>query len=218
MKLNDFIGLVNKSLDKENRTALLSNALIELGKNKELLDDYVLDTLRKNGFLFDESYNHFLFTLYSSHEFDIRLTFWKPVLDEIERDTFIYGLKHNHDFEIFMTGYSGEGYETIVYQIDAKPEKIEKGTKVNVTFSSRIKLSKGVLIHMNPYIEIHEQIPPQTLSSSLALILRGDASEYMKNWEFDDNFVALGYGVSSRENAVYQLLLDNFKKGKMHDK
>ncbi|ELU8564811.1 hypothetical protein [Vibrio parahaemolyticus] len=214
MTLEYFIELVNNNLAKKNRDTLLSNALLELAKNKKLLDNHVLSSLDKNGFTFNESYNHFLFTLYSSEDFSIRLTFWKPVLNPIESDTFIYKLKHNHDFEIFMTGYSGDGYETIIYQIGTTTEHIKGGTKVVVLSSDRIKLATGVLIHMKPYTEIHEQLPPKTLSSSLALVLKGDKSGHIKNWEFDDNFVAVGYGVASSESAVYQQLLEYFKKEK----
>lgn len=211
MKLEEFIIIVKDNLKNPDRNDIYKDALKELAKNRTLLSDMLIKEISGKGFSYDEIYNHYLFSLYSSDAFTIRLVFWKPVSLEIENDTFIYNVKHNHDFEIFMTGYSGDGYETILSKTDSSITHIKKGEKADISRSERIKLAFGKVIHMLPFYEIHEQHPPMKLSSSLSLIIHEHKVLDGKAWSFDNDFRALHSEVGEEAHLVFDKMISSFE-------
>jgi len=207
MTLDEFIIIVRDNLKNPHRTAVYKNAIKELAKNRTLLSDALIKEISDNGLSYDQIYNHYLFSLYSSDKFTIRLVFWKPVSLAIEIDTFIYNLKHNHDFEIFMTGYSGDGYETTLSKTDTSIAHIQKGDKAKITSSERVKLTFGTVIHMLPFQQIHEQHPPMELSSSLSLIIHEHKVLDGKAWSFDNNFKALHSGLGEEARLIFNKMI-----------
>ncbi|MBB1585097.1 hypothetical protein [Serratia sp. OS31] len=203
MKLDEFIKIVIDNRLHPDRNNIYSSALLSLSKNRFILGESVLETIRDKGFFHRSIYNHYLFNLYECPQFTVRIVFWQPVKLEVERNTFIYGLKHNHDFEIFIVGYSGDGYETTIYKTDSSIMSIYTGDKPKIIGRKKIKLSVGNVIHLRPFYDIHEQHPPVSLSSSLSLILRGEEYKNVKSWSFAEDFSALHSGLGGEEIEIF---------------
>lgn len=203
LSLGEFVNSLEKieHLDCIDVEKYISDLLYLLSKNPTLLGDFIENEIKEKGFEYEEVYNQFLFNLYQSPRFFIRLTFWEPLNSDIEKPTFIYGMKHNHDFKLFTITYSGDGYSTAIAKIDASPTSIIEGEPVNLVQEKYVTLPKSHATIMNAYTDIHEQFPPKTLSSSLCIIIP-DERRY-PSWDFDDNYRAKSSGIAHIEYQIY---------------
>lgn len=210
MELDDFINVVNENISNPERFDIYKNAILCLCKNRNILGKKIMNDIHCNGFHYSEPYNYHAFNLYRCAQFSIRLVFWQPLKSELEKNTFIYNVKHNHDFEIFIAGYSGDGYETTIYRADPSIKTITKGERPKIISNEKIKLQQGGFIHLEPFNDIHEQHPPHTLSSSLSLLIHKKDGVHAEAWCFSDDFSALHSEVGSEELELVNSMSKTF--------
>ncbi|QXO72397.1 hypothetical protein [Morganella morganii] len=207
MKLCTFIKRMAGYDLQQDKTSIIDD-LKQLAANRTLLSEYLCRTLRKDGFSAHNSlYSPYGFVLHHGDLFTVRLGFWSPVISPDERGTFIYDLNHTHDFEIYAVGYSGDGYTTIMRSIlDHTP--LEAGVKPSLGEERTSKLARGHVLHMMPLYEIHRQLPPETLSASLSLMIHPQQeTKTEKAWCFDENYVPTYHGIATQESAIFDYSL-----------
>lgn len=212
MKLSTFVERIT-AYDLEKDTLKIIEDLRQLATNRTLLSDHLYNNIQRDGYDTRESlYSAYAFVLHYNDLFTVRLGFWAPADSEDERATFIYDLNHTHDFELYAVGYSGDGYTTIMRSIlDRSP--LIAGVKPRLGEERILKLAPGEILHMPALYEIHKQLPPQTMSASLSLIIHPrQATKTEEAWCFDDKHVPTYPGIAMQETALYEHTLSLLKR------
>lgn len=203
MKLTTFVDRVN-TYDLHQDSSRIIADLRELATNKTLLSEHLYNTLQRDGYSTRNSlYNAYAFVLHSSDAYTVRLGFWAPVSSEDESETFIYHLNHTHDFEIYAVGYSGDGYTTVKRDILDKAS-LQAGIRPPLGEETTFKLAQGEVLHMPPYYQVHRQLPPQEMSSSLSLIIHAPPITTAQAWCFDECYLPTYPGIATEETALYE--------------
>ncbi|KWB69835.1 hypothetical protein WL40_12555 [Burkholderia ubonensis] len=204
MTLTEFVNRL-KAIDLSLEKSEISKWLTLLAERTTLLSEYLMQRIKEDGFGdWGATHNGYAFDLHKCDEFTIRLIFWPPVASAAERYNFIYGLSHSHDFELYAIGYSGDGYCTRLTEVlDLSP--IERGEPPRLGARTEIKLRPGTMYNMRPFFDIHEQHPPERLSSSLSLIIqRPDTQSDLKAWSFDANHLPTHSDIGDTEESIFE--------------
>ncbi|WP_392887397.1 transposase [Pseudomonas migulae] len=203
MKLTRFVERMN-TYDLQHDQSRIIADLRELATNRTLLSEHLYNTLQRDGYSTKNSlYNAYAFVLHSSDAYSVRLGFWAPVSSHDESETFIYHLNHSHDFEIYAVGYSGDGYTTVQRKIlDQQP--LRAGIRPPLGEETTLKLALGEVLHMQPYYEVHRQLPPREMSASLSLIIHAPPTTTAQAWCFDEDFLPTYPGIATQETAFYE--------------
>ncbi|MHA3737000.1 transposase [Pseudomonas sp. Eth.TT006] len=212
MKLTTFVERM-ATYDLQRDSARIIDDLRQLASNRTLLSDYLYATIQQDGFSTrNRLYGAYAFVLHSNDLFTVRLGFWSPVRSQDERETFIYDLNHSHDFELYCVGYSGDGYTTVSRTIlDHTP--LQAGTKPEFGEERVLKLIPGEVLHMLPLREVHKQLPPETMSASLSLLIHPrQETQTEEAWCFDDNLVPTYPGIARQETALCDSLLSRLQR------
>jgi hypothetical protein len=120
------------------------------------------------------------FILGMAHGLLVRANIWLPPkharseTDAYYRRIYSYDLAHNHDFHLLTVGYFGPGYETDLYEVDAKAIAGIPGDQVTLGAHRREQLTPGRVIYFKAYSDVHVQHEPSELSISLNLIFGGE--------------------------------------------
>lgn len=214
MKLTTFIERMARYDVQQDKPHIIDD-LKQLATNRTLLSEHLYSVIQKYGFSTrDKIYGAYGFVLHYGDLFTVRLGFWSPIISQDENGTFIYNLNHTHDFEIYAVGYSGDGYTTVMRSIlDRAP--LRAGIKPSLGEERTLKLSPGHVLHMAPLYEVHKQLPPETLSASLSLIIHPrQATKTEEAWCFDDNYVPTYPGLATQETAFFERTLSLLQRGK----
>lgn len=203
MKLETFIKRMD-GYDLDHDKSHIIADLRELATNRTLLSEHLYNTLQRDGYSTKNSlYNAYAFVLHYSDTYTVRLGFWAPVSSQDESETFIYHLNHTHDFEIYAVGYSGDGYTTVKRNIlDQAP--LRAGIRPPLGEETTFKLAQGEVLHMQPYYEVHRQLPPRDMSSSLSLIIHAPPTTSAQAWCFDEDYLPTYPGIATQETAFYE--------------
>lgn len=213
MNLDTFIERL-KTYDLQRDKTRITENLRHLARNRSLLSDHLYATIQQDGFSTHNSlYNAYAFVLYSSDAFTLRLGFWSPVDTHDESETFIYDLNHNHDFDMYVAGYSGDGYTTIIREIlDDLP--LQAGKTPRLGKERKIKLAPGEVLYIPALREIHRQLAPQSISASLSLLIHPeDSIRSDEAWCFDENYTPLYPGIAAQETALFTETLSLLNPG-----
>ncbi|WP_434610702.1 transposase [Pseudomonas sp. D2-30] len=213
MKLDTFLERIN-TYDLQRDKADVIEDMRQLATNRSLLSHHLHDVIQRDGFAIRNNiYNAYAFVLHSNDEFTLRLGFWAPVETHDESKTFIYNLNHNHDFDMYAVGYSGDGYTTVVREIlDELPLQMGKVPRLGKERS--VKLAPGEVLYMPAFREIHKQIAPRSMSASLSLLIHPELSiRPDEAWCFDDNYKPFYPGVAAQETALFKDTLSLLNPG-----
>ncbi|TNF84403.1 transposase [Pseudomonas sp. ICMP22404] len=207
MNLETFIARLN-TYDLQRDKDCIIDDLRQLASNRSLLSEHLYASIQQDGFSTRNSlYNAYAFVLHSNDLFTLRLGFWSPVNLHDEHETFIYDLNHSHDFEMYVVGYSGDGYTTIIREIlDDLP--LQAGKIPRLGKQRSVKLSPGKVLYMPALKEIHKQIAPQSMSASLSLLIHPEHSiRADEAWCFDEHYTPLYPGIAAQETALFTQVL-----------
>ncbi|WP_085657145.1 transposase [Pseudomonas sp. B11(2017)] len=213
MKLQTFIERMANYDPSVDKSSIIED-LKQLATNRTLLSEHLYNTIQQNGFSTRNTlYSPYAFVLHYNDLYTLRLGFWSPVISTDEKQTFIYDLYHSHDFEIYAVGYSGDGYTTTLRAIlDRTP--LKAGVKPSLGDERSVKLAPGHVLHMSPLYDIHRQLPPETMSASLSLIIHPrQTTKTEEAWCFDENLVPTYPGIATQETAVFENLLSLLQRG-----
>ncbi len=213
MKLEIFIAQM-ATYDLTRDTLKIVADLRQLATNRTLLSEHLYTTIQRDGFSSKNSlYSAYAFVLHSNDLFTVRLGFWSPVSSQDERETFIYDLYHSHDFELYCVGYSGDGYTTVSRKI-LQDTPIQAGKVPALGEELVFKLEPGAVIHMLALREIHKQLPPETMSASLSLLIHPpQESKTEEAWCFDDNLMPTYPGIAAPETELFESMLSRLQHG-----
>lgn len=185
-----------------------SKWLRRLGNNSNFLTDRMVDEL-KNRHVQDDSA-----TAYGSQvimlsplgkDFFLRANIWPSKDEHMFRasgsSSFVYEVPHDHNFDFLTVGYFGPGYSSDYYEYDYEAVAGAVGEPAGLRFTERSTLSPGKLMHYRAHLDVHSQLPPESLSVSVNIMHSGGAQGWTDQYRFDveKNVISgvLGAGSSS---------------------
>lgn len=99
--------------------------------------------------------------------------------------TFVYGIPHDHNFSFLTSGYFGPGYLSDYYEYDYESVAGYEGERPKLRFIERSQLGPGKLMLYRAHVDIHSQIPPESLSVSLNVMHVDPAQNWFDQYGFD---------------------------------
>lgn len=98
---------------------------------------------------------------------------------------FSYYMAHDHNYHFLTVGQFGPGYLTEIYETDPLAHDGQPGTTIDVTRLEETALPAGKIMAYRAHRDIHVQLPPDSLSVSLNLMVRDMRSDTREQYAFD---------------------------------
>ncbi|MCB2088398.1 MAG: transposase [Sphingomonadaceae bacterium] len=197
-------ALNDKGFDPYDEDSLHHAAawLRKLGNNRDFLGDLLVDQLAgRENIGVATAYSPQAIVLSGSDKgFFLRANIWPAEQDYCFRASgaqhFAYGAPHDHNFNFLTVGYFGPGYASDYYEFDYEEVAGYRGEKPpSLRFVERSNLHEGKLMLYRAHVDVHSQIPPESLSVSLNVM----ATDHMQGW-LDQ------YGFDLENGAVSRIL------------
>ncbi|GAB3379354.1 hypothetical protein GCM10027432_04610 [Lysobacter fragariae] len=192
---SEFLDHAARHVDPESDESIVAaaDALAMLSNNRTFLVDFVNDYLRAEVLGSGHGFYSMQSALLGQTEdgiFKLRANFWAPVrtsgrAGEDEAALLSYQLAHDHNFPFLTVGYHGPGYETVIYEYDAQSTTGYPGEQVGLTFLERTTLDCSKVMFFRPSKDIHIQLPPQSFSVSLNLLVHRKDNPLIPQYVFD---------------------------------
>lgn len=181
--------------------------LRRLGNNRAFLGDMLVDELKTRHRTDDErtSYGPQVIMLSrTGGSFFMRANIWPADSDHMlrasGRDSFVYELPHDHNFDFLTVGYFGPGYWSDYYEFDYEALDGWKGEPAGLRFTERARLEPGKLMHYRAHVDVHRQLPPDELSVSLNILHVSRAQAWFDQYRFDTERNVVGGIVNEGAN------------------
>lgn len=100
-------------------------------------------------------------------------------------NTFVYDVPHDHNFSFLTSGYLGPGYRSDYYEYDYGEAAGYAGERPGLKFIERSALHRGKLMLYRAHLDIHNQIPPESLSVSLNVMHVDPVQSWFDQYGFD---------------------------------
>lgn len=178
--------------EDEESIAAFGPALGRLGNNRSFLADLVIEELKQqcSGQVARNQYGPQVILLHGeSKHFLIRANFWPAQSDSVVvnsgTDPFFYAVPHDHNFSFLTVGYLGPGYWSDYYEYDYDQVVGYAGEKVDLKFVERTRLSEGKVMLYRRHLDVHRQLPPDSLSVSLNILATSPVAEFRDQYRFD---------------------------------
>ncbi|MFC3102204.1 transposase [Altererythrobacter lauratis] len=187
-------GLDASGFDPLEEESLLHAAhwLRRLGNNRDFLADIMLVELKDgpDGQEDASSYGAQVVMLSPFREdYFLRANFWPGPNDHVfrasGRTAFSYEVPHDHNFHFLTVGYFGPGYASDYYEYDYEAVAGVIGEKAGLRFVERSTLDPGKLMHYRAHLDVHSQLPPESLSVSVNIMHSGGAQGWLDQYGFD---------------------------------
>lgn len=167
--------------------------LRRLGNDRDFLGDILIDELgrRHREDVLDNSYGPQVVMLAPPRgDFFIRANIWPAEQDHMVRasggSSFVLGLPHDHNFNFLTLGYFGPGYWSDYYEYDYAEVAGFRGEPVpSLRFIERSRLEPGKLMLYRAHLDVHAQLPADSLSVSLNLMHTTGAQGWLDQYRFD---------------------------------
>lgn len=122
--------------------------------------------------------------------FFIRANLWPSAQEHMVRASggasFALGLPHDHNFSFLTLGYFGPGYWSDYYEYDFEAVDGWRGEPVpSLRFIERARLEPGKLMLYRAHVDVHAQLPADSLSVSLNVMHTSGAQGWMDQYRFD---------------------------------
>lgn len=181
------------TFDPESRDSLMDVAPVlgALGHNRGFLAALALDALK------DACHAQSLSNGYSPQvimlsppdgRFFVRANIWPSATDAMLRDTvpeaYYYHRPHDHAFDFLTLGYAGPGYWSDYYEYDGVVEGVA-GETVDLRFMERSRLAEGSMLLYRANVDIHDQLPPDSLSVSINVMPMTASQAWRRQYFFD---------------------------------
>lgn len=99
--------------------------------------------------------------------------------------SFVYGIPHDHNFSFLTSGYVGPGYRSDYYEYDYEGVAGFVGERAGLRFVERGQLNPGKLMLYRAHLDVHSQLPPESLSVSLNVMHVDPAQSWYDQYGFD---------------------------------
>lgn len=166
--------------------------LRRLGNNRSFLGDLMLEELKAGSDAADDASSYGPQVVMLSplgQEFYMRANFWPSVDEHMFRasgsSAFSYELPHDHNFDFLTLGYFGPGYASDYYEYDYEVVAGAIGEKAGLRFVERSTLDPGKLMHYRAHLDVHSQLPPESLSVSINVMHASGAQGWLDQYSFD---------------------------------
>ncbi len=187
-------GLKDDGFDPRDEQSLQNGArwLRQLGNDREFLGDMLLAELKQGVKSAEEASSYGAQVVMLSPlggEFFMRANFWPSAGEHMFRasgaSAFSYELPHDHNFDFLTLGYFGPGYSSDYYEYDYEAVAGAIGEKAGLRFVERSTLDPGKIMHYRASLDVHSQLPPESLSVSLNIMHAGGAQGWLDQYRFD---------------------------------
>jgi hypothetical protein len=119
----------------------------------------------------------------------LRAAIWPSPRDHVFRTSgaasFVYGAPHDHNFDFLTVGYCGPGYASDYYEYDYAAVAGYPGEDAGLRFVERSVLSPGKLMLYRRHVDVHSQLPPESLSVSINVMRLDPAQAWFDQYGFD---------------------------------
>jgi hypothetical protein len=119
----------------------------------------------------------------------LRAAIWPSPRDHVFQTSgaasFVYGAPHDHNFDFLTVGYCGPGYASDYYEYDYTCVAGYPGEDAGLRFVERSTLSPGKLMLYRKHIDVHSQLPPDSLSVSVNVMRLDPAQGWFDQYGFD---------------------------------
>jgi hypothetical protein len=119
----------------------------------------------------------------------LRAAIWPSPSDHVFQTSgagsFVYGAPHDHNFDFLTVGYCGPGYASDYYEYDYDAVAGYPGEDAGLRFVERSTLSPGKLMLYRRHVDVHSQLPPESLSVSLNVMRVDPAQGWFDQYGFD---------------------------------
>ena len=167
--------------------------LRRLGNDKTFLGDILLDELarRHRGGGLENAYGPQVVMLIPPQgDFFIRANIWPSADEHMVRASgeaaFAIGLPHDHNFNFLTLGYFGPGYWSDYYEYDFAAVDGWRGEPVpSLKFIERARLEEGKIQLYRANLDVHAQLPADSLSVSLNIMHTSGAQGWFDQYRFD---------------------------------
>ena len=119
----------------------------------------------------------------------LRAAIWPSPRDHVFQTSgaasFVYGAPHDHNFDFLTVGYCGPGYASDYYVYDYDEVAGFPGEEAGLRFAGRSVLSPGKLMLYRRHVDVHSQLPPESLSVSVNVMRLDPAQGWFDQYGFD---------------------------------
>ena len=184
---------------EEESLAFAASWLRRLGNNRTFLGDILLDELKTRHREDDSRTSYGPQVIMLSRpggDFFVRANIWpseeEHMLRASGRDSFVYELPHDHNFDFLTVGYFGPGYWSDYYEFDYEAIDGWVREPAGLRFIERSRLETGKLMHYRAHLDVHRQLPPDELSVSLNILHVSRAQAWFDQYRFDTDANTVG--------------------------
>lgn len=195
ISVEEVVDYARRNITPRDYDSLLSAAplLQRLALNKAIVHDRVERALidimdgKRTCFYTPQS-----FVILSIDSVLVRGNLWCPTgpqrgVRSLRDAIFSYYMAHDHNYHFLTVGYSGPGYLTEIYEADPTAHDGQIGTELDVTLLEATALPEGKVMAYRAHRDIHTQLPPDSLSVSLNLMVRDMRSDTHEQYSFEIN-------------------------------
>lgn len=191
-------------IDTADHDAMIAAApmLKQLANNRTFLADMALEELKGRTKLGAGSnrYGPQVMMLYPPNRRDqtffVRANFWPSTQDHIFKSSgpeqFFYHHPHDHSFNFLTVGYYGPGYRSNYYVYDYEKTAGFPGEAVDLKYVETTELTEGKLMLYRACVDIHDQLPPETMSMSLNIMELTVRGGVLDQYSFDTEHGCVG--------------------------
>lgn len=176
----------------EESLAFAARCLRRLDNNRTFLGDLLIDQLRAQNRVtgVESGYSPQAIVLSPMRDgVFLRANIWPSEQDSCFRTSgarsFVYGVPHDHNFSFLTSGYLGPGYRSDYFEYDYETVAGFAGEKAPLKFKERGQLTRGKLMLYRAHVDIHNQIPPESLSVSLNIMHIDPLQSWHDQYGFD---------------------------------
>ena len=189
------LGELGFDADDPASTAAAAGWLRRLGNNRAFLGDLLVDRLAgRAGEGIASGYGPQAIMLSRPRDNRanaafLRAAIWPSPADHVFQTSgagsFVYGAAHDHNFDFLTVGYCGPGYASDYYEYDYEAVAGYPGEDAGLRFAGRSVLSPGKLMLYRRHVDVHSQLPPESLSVSLNVMRVDPAQGWFDQYGFD---------------------------------
>ena len=188
-------ALAGHNFDPRDEHSLTETArlLRRLGNNAHFLGDLIVDELarRHRAEPYDDAYGPQSIVLGRPNEANcfLRANIWPgrgdTMLQASGGEAFAYGMAHDHNFHFLTLGYFGPGYWSDHWEADYPAIAGYRGEPVALRPLGRHRLAPGQIQLYRAHLDVHAQLPADSLSISLNVMHTHGAQAWLDQYRFD---------------------------------
>ncbi|HSJ77962.1 MAG TPA: transposase [Erythrobacter sp.] len=189
------LGDLGFDADDPTSTSAAAGWLRRLANNRSFLGDLLVDRLAgRGGEDIASSYGPQAIVLSRPRDncpnaAFLRAAIWPSPRDHVFQTSgaasFVYGAAHDHNFDFLTVGYCGPGYASDYYEYDYEAVAGFPGEDAGLRFAGRSTLSPGKLMLYRRHVDVHSQLPPESLSVSINVMRVDPAQGWFDQYGFD---------------------------------